>query len=502
VAEDRAGPGGASRALIGDGGGTLPRMALHARSDAGESLDDDLYAAADLAAPVPKFRFPRHEIPAPQAAALVDDQLVLDGNARLNLATFCTTWVEPQVTDILARHFDKNMVDKDEYPQTAQIEERCVRMLADLWHAPDERDSIGTSTTGSSEAAMLGGLAAKWRWRQARQAAGLDTSRPNFVCGSVQICWEKFARYFDVEIRQVPMAPGVFTLTPEQVVEQCDENTIAVVVTFGQTYTGLYEPVAAISAALDDLQARTGLDVPLHVDAASGGFLAPFVRPDLRWDFRLPRVKSINASGHKTGLAPIGVGWAIWRDRSDLPDDLVFSVSYLGGDSPTFNLNYSRPAAQVIAQYYEFLRLGRAGYRRVQGRLYESAAAIAAAVAALGPFELIYDGDPDRGIAAVSWRLREDAQVDGRAVPWNLYDLADRMRTRGWLVPAYSLPPHQDGVSIQRVLLRHGFGRDLADVFIGDLRRAVEALTQHPPAVPMTEVEAGTSSHTGKASVR
>jgi glutamate decarboxylase len=473
-------------------------MALNARSDVGDAIDDDLYAAPDLAKGVPKYRFPKREIPRLQAAALVKDQLILDGNARLNLATFCTTWVEPEVALILADCFDKNIVDKDEYPQTAEIEDRCVRMIADLWNAPDEMDSIGTSTTGSSEAAMLGGLAAKWRWRAARTAAGLDIARPNLVCGSVQVCWEKFARYFDVELRQVPMEPGVFTMTPEQAVAHCDENTIAVVATFGQTYTGLFEPVADISAALDDLQARTGLDVPLHVDAASGGLLAPFVRPDIVWDFRLPRVKSINASGHKTGLAPIGVGWAMWRDKADLPEDLIFRVSYLGGDSPTFNLNYSRPAAQVIAQYYEFLRLGREGYGRVQSRLYESSAVIAVAVAGMGPFSLIHDGGADQGLAAVSWRLREDAVPPS----WNLYDLADRMRTRGWLVPAYTLPSHLDALSIQRVVIRHGFSRDLADRFVVDLRRAVDALTAHPPTVPLTEAEAGTSAHTGKGSDR
>ena len=475
-------------------------MALNARSDVGDALDDDLYAAHDLAVAVPKYRFPDHEIEPKHASALVQDQLILDGNARLNLATFCTTWIEPEVSAILADCFDKNIVDKDEYPQTAEIEERCVRMIADLWNAPDEMDSIGTSTTGSSEAAMLGGLAAKWRWRARRIAAGLDTARPNLVTGSVQVCWEKFARYFDVELRQVPMEPGLFTMTPEQAVAHCDENTIAVVATFGQTYTGLFEPVAAISAALDDLQARTGLDVPLHVDAASGGLLAPFVRPDIVWDFRLPRVKSINASGHKTGLAPIGVGWAMWRDKADLPEELIFHVSYLGGDSPTFNLNYSRPAAQVIAQYYEFLRLGRQGYGRVQTRVYESAAAISAGVAGMGPFAIIHDGSPDRGLAAVSWQLKDGAAFDGVPVTWNLYDLADRMRTRGWLVPAYSLPTHLDGLSIQRVVIRHGFSRDLADRLVADLLRAVEALTEHPPTVPMTEVEAGTSAHTGQPS--
>ena len=469
-------------------------MPLHGRDQLAGSAGDDLYAAAAMGRPVPRYRFPPAELDPRQALSLVTDELMLDGNARMNLATFCTTWIEPEVADLLGRCWDRNIVDKDEYPQTAELEARCIHMLADLWHAADA-DGVGTSTTGSSEAALLGGLAAKWRWRAARQAAGEPAGEPNFVCGSVQVCWEKFARYFDVAKRQAPMEPGQFVMTPEQVLARCDENTIAVVVTFGQTYTGLFEDVAAISAALDDLQARTGLDIPIHVDAASGAFLAPFTQPELVWDFRLPRVRSINASGHKTGLAPIGCGWAMWRSRADLPADLIFEVSYLGGDSPTFNLNYSRPAAQVIAQYYDFLRLGREGYARVQGALYDTAGFLAEQIAGLGPFTLIHDGDSARGIAAVSWRLTE-----GTDPGWNLYDLADRLRRRGWLVPAYSLPPDQDGLAIQRVLLRHGFSRDVAQLLVDDLRQALDHLEQHPPSVRLDEADAGTSSHTGKPS--
>ncbi len=468
-------------------------MTVHGRDDRGDDANQDLYASGSLGAAAPKHQFPQHEIAPRQALTLVEDELMLDGNARMNLATFCTTWIEPEVADLLARCWDKNIVDKDEYPQTAEIEARCIHMLADLWHAQDA-DGVGTSTTGSSEAALLGGLAAKWRWRAARFAASEPTGNPNFVCGSVQVCWEKFARYFDVEKRQAPMTDGQYLMTPAQVLERCDVNTIAVVVTFGQTYTGLFEDVTAISAALDGLQERTGLDIPIHVDAASGGFLAPFVQPEIVWDFRLPRVRSINASGHKTGLAPIGCGWALWRQRSDLPKELIFDVSYLGGDSPTFNLNYSRPAAQVIAQYYEFLRLGREGYARVQGQLHETAEFIAGGIARLGPFTLIHDGDRSRGIAAVSWRL-----AAGTDPGWNLYDLADQLRRRGWLVPAYSLPPEEANLTIQRVLVRHGFSRDTAQALMADLTQALSHLAQHPPAVALTEAEAGSSSHTGKS---
>lgn len=167
---------------------------------------------------------------------------------------------------------DKNMIDKDEYPQTAEIESRCVHMIAELWNSPDARNTLGCSTTGSSEAAMLGGLALKWNWRKKAIAAGKSTDKPNLVCGPVQICWHKFARYFDVELREVPMVGDRLTLTAEEVLKYVDENTIGVVPTLGVTFTCNYEPVKEISDALDKLQAETGLDIPIHVDGASGGF--------------------------------------------------------------------------------------------------------------------------------------------------------------------------------------------------------------------------------------
>ncbi len=445
----------------------------------------------------PKHRFPVHESDPRLAYALIHDELLLDGVARMNLATFCTTWAEPEALALLAESFDKNIVDKDEYPQTAELESRCVRMLADLWHSPHPGTTLGTSTTGSSEAAMLSGLAARFRWRERRRIASGESGttgptsgeRPNFVCGPVQVCWEKFARYFDVEIREVPMDPGRFLMEPEQCLERCDENTIMVVATLGQTFTGLFEDVAAIAAALDDLQARGGPDIPLHVDGASGGFLAPFTAPDLVWDFRLERVKSINASGHKMGLAPLGCGWAVWRERSDLPEEMIFNVNYLGGEMPTFNLNFSRPGGQVVTQYYDFIRLGHNGYRRVHGATYETCAYLAQEIAKLGPFEIVHGGDAQSGIPAVSWTLRED--VEG----FNLFDLADRLRAHGWLVPAYTLPAHLEQVAIQRILVRHGFSRDMADLLLADMRRSLKTLQDHPPSVSLSEAEVGSFNH-------
>lgn len=316
-------------------------------SDTDEPGTEDVFASAAMTRPAPKSRIPRGQREARAVYQLVRDELLLDGVSRMNLATFCTTWLEPEARELMTECMDKNIVDKDEYPQTAELERRCVHMLAELFGAPAPTSTRGTSTTGSSEAAMLAGLAATRRWRGRRQHEGKDHSRPNFVCGPVQVCWEKFARYFDVEIRRVPMPPG-HVMTPEQALARCDENTAFVMPTLGQTFTGKFEDVAAISAALDDLRDRTGLDIPIHVDAASGGFVAPFCAPELLWDFRLPRVKSINVSGHKTGLAPLGVGWVVWREADDLPEELVFNVNYLGGDLPTFNLNFSRPGSQVI----------------------------------------------------------------------------------------------------------------------------------------------------------
>jgi glutamate decarboxylase len=460
-------------------------MPLHSKSSLIGDLSDEVFGAPASAGALPKYKFPATEQPARDIYQLVHDELMLDGNARQNLATFCQTWEEPEVHQLMNECLDKNMIDKDEYPQTAAIEERCVHMLADLWNSPEAADTTGCSTTGSSEAAMLGGMAMKWRWRAQRRAEGKSTDKPNMVCGPVQICWEKFARYWDVEIRQIPMENGRLIMTPEEAIKRCDENTIGVVPTLGVTFTGQFEPVEAVSKALDDLQKSRGLDIPIHVDGASGGFLAPFCAPDVVWDFRLPRVKSINASGHKFGLAPLGAGWVVWREKSDLPEDLVFNVNYLGGNMPTFALNFSRPGGQIIAQYYNFLRLGREGYRQVHQACYDSAQYFAAELPKIGPFEVIYGGQPHEGIPCVSWKLQ-----DGAKTPYSLYDLADRLRVRGWQVPAYSMPPDREDLVVQRILVRNGVSRDLISLLLEDFKRAIEYFGKHPVSSPLTAKEA------------
>jgi glutamate decarboxylase len=462
-------------------------MSLHKKHDASKRGSDVLRSPTDVDATVPKYKIPRKESSARDAYSLIHDELLLDGNARQNLATFCTTWIEPEINALMTECIDKNMCDKDEYPQTAEIESRCVHILADLWNSPEAANTIGCSTTGSSEAAMLGGLAAKWRWRAKRRAQNKPADKPNIVCGPVQVCWHKFARYFDVEIREVPLERDRLWMSPNEAVARCDENTIMVVPTLGLTMTCQYEPVQAIARALDDL-AKSGPDVPMHIDAASGGFLAPFCQPDLVWDFRLPRVKSINTSGHKFGLAPLGVGWVIWRDRADLPEDLIFNVNYLGGEMPTFALNFSRPAGQIVCQYYNFLRLGLEGYRKIQTDCYQTAQHVAAQIASMGPFRIIHDGNG--GLPAVCWTLNDPGNHR-----FTLYDLSDRLRARGWQVPAYSLPPNREDLVVQRILVRHGVSRDLSEILVEDIRRSLALLEKHPMEQPLNESEAGGYNH-------
>jgi len=463
-------------------------MAQKEKDKTRESHLDDVYASSDLSFVMPKYKMPEKEHDPRHAYQVVHDELMMDGNARQNLATFCQTWLDEYVHKLMDESIDKNAIDKDEYPQTAEIETRCVNMLADLWNSPDAANTMGTSTTGSSDAAMLGGMAMKWRWREKRKAAGKPTDKPNMVTGPVQVCWHKFARYWDVELREIPMEGDRLIMSPEEAVKRCDENTIGVVPTLGVTFTCQYEPVKAVSDALDKLQKEKGLDIPIHVDGASGGFLAPFVEPDLVWDFRLPRVKSINASGHKFGLAPLGAGWCVFREKKDLPDDLIFWVNYLGGNMPTFALSFSRPGGQIIAQYYNFLRLGKEGYRKIHQACYATAQYLADEIDKLGPFKIIYNGRG--GIPAMSWSLKPGVDPG-----FNLFDLSDRIRSRGWQIAAYSMPPKRQDLVIMRILVRHGFSRDLADLLVGDLKRCMAYFEKNPVTNRGDEKESGGFKH-------
>jgi len=429
--------------------------------------------------PVPALRLPDESMDPQAAYRFIHDELMLDGSSRLNLATFVTTWMDPEAEKLMAETFDKNLIDKDEYPATAAIESRCVAMVADLFHAEDLRDddpatAIGVSTVGSSEAVMLAGLAMKWRWRaKVEKAGGAWRSRtPNLIMGSnVQVVWEKFCRYFDVEPRYLPMAPDRFVITPEQVVAAADEDTIGVVGILGTTFTGELEPIAEICAALDALAAGGGADVPVHVDAASGGFVVPFLHPELIWDFRLPRVVSINVSGHKYGLVYPGIGFVVWRNAEQLPEELVFRVNYLGGDMPTFTLNFSRSGNQVIGQYYNFLRLGRAGYSQVMHCLADTARWLGDELRESGHFDVITDGS---AIPVIGFKLRGDRG-------YTEFDVSHALRAFGWQVPAYTMPEGAEDVAVLRIVVREGFSADLARALKDDLITALKNLDELKP---------------------
>ena len=424
-------------------------------------------AAANLPDQIPRNRLPEKGLRADLSYELIHDHLMLDGNARLNLATFVGTWMEPEARRLMEECAEKNMIDKDEYPQTAEIEDRCLKIIADLWHAPDPDQAVGTSTTGSSEACMLGGLVMRWHWRQRRQAAGLAHDRPNLVMGTnTQICWDKFCAYFDVEPKMVPITPQRLQLGVDEAIALCDDNTIGVVGILGSTFDGSYEPIQELQVALDALQQRTGLDIPIHVDAASGGFVAPFNSPDLVWDFRLPRVVSINASGHKYGGVLPGVGWCLWRDQSLLPEELRFNVNYLGGEMPTIGMNFSRPGAQVVGQYFNFIHLGFEGYQHRMKTLEAIACYLADSIAKLGPLRLVSHPLGQLPVFAVC--------LDPAVRNWTVFQLADKLRERGWLIPAYTLPANCESLAVLRLVIRAGFSRDMADVLLEDMERAVD----------------------------
>jgi glutamate decarboxylase len=415
----------------------------------------------------PANAFPEVGMAAQEAMRLVAEELMLEGEPQRNLATFVTTWMEPEAQRVIAANLHRNFIDHAEYPRTAEIEQRCIRMLADLFHAPGE--TTGARTQGSSEAIMLGALSLKWNWRERRQAAGKPTDRPNLVFGGdVHVVWEKFCRYFDVEPRIVPLREHKYTIGPEDVEPHVDENTIGVAAVLGTTFTGHADDVRGINDLLADLEKTSGLHVPLHVDAASGGFVWPFLYPESEWDFRLGQVHSINVSGHKFGLVYPGIGWLVFRERRDLSEDLVFYENYLGKTDATFTLNFSTGSAMVLAQYYNLIRLGREGYTYVMQMMRQNARVLAEHLAASGDFELI--GDDEEQLPLVAFRLSESRSYDEFDIAWQL------SAERGWMVPAYTLPPDAQDVTLMRALVRETLSREMVDTLAGDIARACQIL--------------------------
>ncbi len=400
----------------------------------------------------------------------------MEGDPQRNLATFVTTWMEPEAQRIIAENLHRNFIDHAEYPISAEIEQRCVRMLADLFHAPGE--TTGCRTQGSSEAIMLGALSLKWKWKERREAANASTDRPNLVFGGdVHVVWEKFCRYFDVEPRIVPLAENKYTIGPDDVAPHLDENTIGVVGVLGTTFTGHMDDIVGINQLLLDLKKEKGLDIPLHVDGASGAFVWPFLYPDSTWDFQLEQVRSINVSGHKYGLVYPGIGWLVFREKSDLAEDLVFYENYLGKTDATFTLNFSTGAAMVLAQYYNFVRLGRDGYTYVMKQMQQNAHALAANLRDSGRFEVI--GDDLEQLPLVAFRLSGDhATYDESDIAWQL------SAERGWMVPAYTLPPNAENVKIMRALVKETMSREQVERLTRDIADACATLDQKGGAHP------------------
>ncbi|KAM1017838.1 hypothetical protein ACFX13_048077 [Malus domestica] len=448
-------------------------MALSRTASESDVSVHSTFASRYVRTSLPRFKMAENSIPKEAAYQIINDELMLDGNPRLNLASFVTTWMEPECDKLMMASINKNYVDMDEYPVTTELQNRCVNMIAHLFNAPlgDSEAAIGVGTVGSSEAIMLAGLAFKRKWQNKRRAEGKPVDKPNIVTGAnVQVCWEKFARYFEVELKEVKLRDGYYVMDPEKAVEMVDENTICVAAILGSTLNGEFEDVKLLNDLLIEKNKETGWDTTIHVDAASGGFIAPFLYPELEWDFRLPLVKSINVSGHKYGLVYAGIGWVIWRNKEDLPEELIFHINYLGADQPTFTLNFSKGSSQVIAQYYQLIRLGFEGYRNVMENCRENMVVLKEGLEKTGRFNIV---SKDEGVPLVAFSLKDNHRHDE-------FEISDLLRRFGWIVPAYTMPPDAQHITVLRVVIREDFSRTLAERLVNDIKKVLRELDTLP----------------------
>ncbi|XP_050275690.1 glutamate decarboxylase 4-like isoform X1 [Quercus robur] len=426
---------------------------------------------------LPRYEMPENSIPKEAAYQVIHDELLLDFKPKLNLASFVTTLMEPECDKLIMESISKNYVDMDEYPVTTELHNRCVNMIARLFHTPlgESEDAIGVGTVGSSEAIMLAGLAFKRKWQNKRKAEGKPYDKPNIVTGAnVQVCWEKFARYFEVELKEVKVREGYYVMDPAKAVEMVDENTICVAAILGSTYNGEFEDVKLLNDLLLEKNKQTGWDTPIHVDAASGGFIAPFIYPELEWDFRLPLVKSINVSGHKYGLVYAGIGWNIWRSKDDLPEELIFHIKYLGAEQSTFTLNFSKGSSQIIAQYYQLIRLGQEGYKNIMENCHENAMVLKEGLEKTGCFEIL---SKDDGVPVVAFSLKNKKGGHDE------FEVSEMLRRYGWIVPAYPMPADAQHVIVLRVVIRAEFSRTLAERLVHDITTVLHELEKLPPKV-------------------
>ncbi|KAG5236750.1 hypothetical protein OIU76_011496 [Salix suchowensis] len=430
----------------------------------------------------PRYKMPENSMPKEAAFQIINDELMLDGKPRLNLASFVTTWMEPECDKLIMDSINKNYVDMDEYPVTTELQNRCVNIIAHLFNAPlgESEAAVGVGTVGSSEAIMLAGLAFKRKWQNKRKAEGKPHDKPNIVTGAnVQVCWEKFARYFEVELKEVKLSEDYYVMDPVKAVEMVDENTICVAAILGSTLNGEFEDVKLLNDLLVEKNKITGWDTPIHVDAASGGFIAPFLWPELEWDFRLPLVKSINVSGHKYGLVYAGVGWVIWRSKEDLPEELIFHINYLGTDQPTFTLNFSKGSSQIIAQYYQLIRLGYEGYRNVMENCHENAMMLKEGLEKTGRFKIV---SKDIGVPVVAFSLKNKSWGHDE------FEIAETLRRFGWIVPAYTMPADAKHITVLRVVIREDFSRTLAERLVHDITRVLHELDSLPAKLSSAKI--------------
>jgi glutamate decarboxylase len=435
-------------------------------SEKEHSITTTPYGSRYFRTSIPRYVMPDEGMPARAAYQMIHDEMNLDGNPALNLASFVTTWMEPEADQLIMESIDKNYVDNDEYPQTQKIQDRAVNMLARLFNAPKDSNSLGTATIGSSEAIMLGLLAHKWTWRERRKAENKPFDKPNIVMGAdVHTVWEKFAKYFDVELKLIPLREDLYTITAEDVAEEIDENTIAVGAVVGTTFTGQMDPIKEINDILIDIKKTKGWDIPLHVDGASGGFIVPFLYPDLKWDFRLEQVKSINVSGHKYGLVYPGIGWLIFKDKTDVPEDLVFNINYLGGNMANYSLNFSKGSSTIIAQYYNFIRLGFNGYKAIMENMIDNAKYLANQLLKTGKFEVI---NKNVTFPLVTVKLKH--------AKFTVFQLSSKLREKGWIIPAYTLPKNAQDLSVMRMVIKESFGRDMVEMLINDIKETYQSL--------------------------
>ncbi|WCJ21828.1 glutamate decarboxylase [Euphorbia peplus] len=456
-------------------------------SDSDELLHST-FASRYVRTPLPRFKMPENSIPKEAAYQVINDELMLDGNPRLNLASFVTTWMEPECNDLIMASINKNYVDMDEYPVTTELQNRCVNMIAHLFHAPvgDDETAIGVGTVGSSEAIMLAGLALKRKWQNKRKADGKPFDRPNIVTGAnVQVCWEKFARYFEIELKEVKLKEGYYIMDPVKAVEMVDENTICVAAILGSTLTGEFEDVKLLNELLTKKNEETGWGTPIHVDAASGGFIAPFIYPNLKWDFRLPLVKSINVSGHKYGLVYAGVGWVVWRTQDDLPEELIFHINYLGSDQPTFTLNFSKGSSQIIAQYYQFIRLGFEGYKKIMENCMDNARILKQELEKTGRFDIV---SKDIGVPLVAFSLKDSSN-------YSVFAIAENLRRFGWIIPAYTMPEDAEHIAVLRAVVREDFSRGLGERLVSNIEQVVKEMDSIPRHVSTRAVSVDEESN-------